>query len=268
MDAPAPCSPAEEAQLIERVLEELEGEGPRPSGDPLSQLRALLTVRPPGELSTQPALDSLLQLHLQRRGVVDASGLPALPQERIRFWKGDITRLRVDAIVNAANAELLGCFTPFHACIDNAIHWAAGPQLRADCARIREEQGTLEPTGTAKITRAYNLPSRFVVHTVGPIVRGSVSPEHDEALSSSYRACLEVAANAGARSIAFCSVSTGVFGFPKDRAATIALRTVNEWVEAHPSALGLIVFTLFSDVDVRAYGEALARYPRFPEERS
>ncbi|HEY3189044.1 MAG TPA: macro domain-containing protein, partial [Solirubrobacteraceae bacterium] len=161
------------------------------------------------------------------------------------LWRGDITRLGVDAIVNAANAQMLGCFVPFHACIDNAIHSAAGPRLREDCARVMDAQGHDEPTAVCKVTRAYNLPSRYVLHTVGPIVRGPLAHEHESQLADAYPACLEAAAEVGARSIAFCAISTGVFGYPKEPAARTALAAVAAWLDVHPSALDAVVFNVF-----------------------
>jgi O-acetyl-ADP-ribose deacetylase (regulator of RNase III) len=167
----------------------------------------------------------------------------------------------VDAIVNAANDALLGCFKPFHACIDNAVHAAAGPRLRADAAIIMGIQGSSEETGRAKITRAYHLPSRFVLHTVGPIFQGNPEdiPEDEKGLlSSSYRACLDLAAEVSAiRSIAFCSISTGVFGFPALPAARIAVKTVDQWLLDHPKRFDLVVFDLFSKRDYNIYCKAL-----------
>jgi O-acetyl-ADP-ribose deacetylase (regulator of RNase III) len=178
----------------------------------------------------------------------------------MKVWRGDITRLSVDAIVNAANSELLGCFRPGHACIDNAIHSAAGPRLRDDCARIIEIQGHPERTGDAKITRAYHLPSRFVLHTVGPIVAGGrVQPQDERALESSYHSCLELAhSTPSLRTLAFCAISTGVFGYPKDRAAEVAVRTVSRWLREHPGVFDLVVFTVFSDDDEGAYERAVS----------
>jgi O-acetyl-ADP-ribose deacetylase (regulator of RNase III) len=161
-------------------------------------------------------------------------------------------------IVNAANAELLGCFRPGHACIDNAIHAGAGPRLREDCARIIALQGHHEPTGYAKATRAYNLPSRYVLHTVGPIANGSVDNQHQYDLECCYRACLDVAAELQTvRSLAFCGISTGVFGYPKRPAAATAIRTVTAWLKTHPGALDLVVFNVFGDDDRRIYEDAL-----------
>ena len=178
----------------------------------------------------------------------------------MRVWQGDITRLAVDAIVNAANAELLGCFHPGHACIDNAIHSAAGPRLRADCARIIEIQGHPERSGEAKITRAYHLPSRFVLHTVGPIVAGGhVQPEDERTLAAAYVSCLELARTIPSiRTLAFCAISAGVFGYPKDRAAELALRTVSAWLGERPKAFDLVAFCVFSDADRDAYGRVMA----------
>ena len=178
--------------------------------------------------------------------------------EAIALWHGDITRLRVDAIVNAANAQLLGCFQPFHACIDNAIHWAAGPRLREDCGRIMATQGHVEATGLAKITRGYNLPARFVVHTVGPIVHGHLTEGHRRELARCYRTCLDEAAEVGGiHTLAFCAISTGVFGFPKRPAAAVAIDAVSTWMEARPRMLSRVVFVVFSDEDRAAYTAAL-----------
>ncbi len=225
------------------------------------RLRALLTARSPEPLPSEvhDAIDSLLHLQRVARPTVDACDLPrfALTQRDgapFALWQGDITTLAIDAIVNAANAQLLGCFTPFHACIDNAIHAAAGPRLREDCHCIMAAQGFLEPTACAKVTRGYHLPSRFVLHTVGPIVRGVLTGEHRADLARSYRACLDLAAETGlVRSLAFCAISTGVFGFPKETAARIALGTTRDWMREHPGALDLVVFNVFSDGDKETY---------------
>ena len=236
-------------------------------------LRALLTVRGPEPLpdDVQQSLDSLLQAERAERQEASAPRLPrldeTLPPSRypaassVALWRGDICTLAVDAIVNAANAEMLGCFRPFHACIDNAIHSAAGPRLREDCARIMAPQGHPEPTGGAKATRGYNLPARFVLHTVGPIVEGPLQPEHERSLASCYRACLDLAAELPeVRSVAFCAISTGVFGFPRIPAARIATRTVAEWLGTHPKALELVVFNVFSEEDQAVYEEVLRGY--------
>jgi O-acetyl-ADP-ribose deacetylase (regulator of RNase III) len=234
------------------------------------RLRRLLTVRPPGPLPTHVHewLDTLLQIDRDAVGTVEAKSLAPVsaeipntwfsPAECVALWQGDITRLAADAIVNAANSQLLGCFRPFHACIDNAIHWAAGPRLREECGQIVATQQSEEPTGLAKITRGYNLPARFVLHTVGPIVQGVLTDRHKRELSSCYRSCLDVAAEAGGiRTVAFCAVSTGVFGFPKPEAATIALRAVAEWLRDHPGVLSKVIFNVFSDDDRETYAAAL-----------
>ncbi|HEX8870755.1 MAG TPA: macro domain-containing protein, partial [Lentzea sp.] len=172
----------------------------------------------------------------------------------LAVWRGDITRLLCDAVVNAANDALLGCFQPMHPCVDNAIHTAAGPRLRSDCHRIMAAQAAPEPTGIAKITRGYHLPAPYVLHTVGPIVRGKVLPAHANALADSYRACLDLAAEFGKiRTLAFCGISTGIFGFPKLPAARIAVSAVQDWLAAHPGRFDRVVFTTFGDEDDEAY---------------
>jgi len=232
-------------------------------------IRDLLTTRPPGGIPprVQACLDAILAGQAQARGSVRPGEVLAGPGTLltvagtpVKVWHGDITRVAVDAIVNAANADLLGCFRPRHACIDNAIHGAAGPRLREDCARIIQIQGRAEESGDAKITRAYHLPSRFVLHTVGPIVAGGrARPEDERTLVSAYHSCLELArATPSIRTLAFCAISTGVFGYPKDSAAQVAVRTVSAWLSERPSAFDLVVFCVFSDADRHAYDEAMA----------
>lgn len=225
-------------------------------------LRALLTVRAPGPLpdGAAEAVDAVLGAERALRPTVSAHRLPVLSGELpFALWRGDITTLAADAIVNAANGALLGCFQPLHACIDNAIHNAAGPRLRDDCATVMTLQGSPEPTGTAKITRAYHLPSRYVLHTVGPVIEGRPGASDAAALASSYRSCLDLAAEVETvRTLAFCAVSTGVFGYPKDEAAPVALRTVADWLDARPGRFDRIVFTVFGADDETAYRRALA----------
>ena len=170
----------------------------------------------------------------------------------MRLWRGDITTLGVDAIVNAANSQMLGCFVPGHHCIDNAIHTFAGIQLRLECARLMEEQGYPEPTGMAKVTGAFNLPSKRIIHTVGPIACGEASDLDRALLANCYTACLDAALEAGCESIAPCCISTGVFGFPQDEAAHIAVATVDEWLDDHDNALD-VVFNVFGETDERLY---------------
>ena len=175
---------------------------------------------------------------------------------RIRLWQGDITTLAAGAIVNAANSQMLGCWAPGHHCIDNAIHTFAGVQLRQECARIMDAQGCEEPTGSAKITAAYNLPSRHVIHTVGPIANGRLTDRHRAQLASSYESCLELAWQNKLSSIAFCCISTGVFGFPRQEAAEIAVRTMREWLGCADAQM-TVVFNVFSDDDYDIYEDLL-----------
>ncbi|MER5792780.1 protein-ADP-ribose hydrolase [Streptomyces sp. NPDC001980] len=233
-------------------------------------LRALLTVRPPGPLpdATTEVLDAVLGAERHLRPTVAIRQLPTVaemfPRSSFRaarhtaLWRGDVTTLAADAIVNAANSALLGCFQPLHPCVDNAIHNAAGPRLRDDCETVITLQGASEPTGTAKITRGHHLPARHVLHTVGPITDGTPRTGDAAALASSYRSCLGLAAEVGTiRTLAFCAVSTGVFGYPKDEAARIALHTVSDWLDAHPDRFDRIVFTVFDADNESAYRRAL-----------
>ncbi|QNP69900.1 macro domain-containing protein [Streptomyces roseirectus] len=222
-------------------------------------LRALLTVRDPGPLpeGTDAELDALLGGERLLRETTAPAGLPT-PDGRTSLWRGDLTTLAADAIVNAANSGLLGCFRPLHPCIDNAIHSAAGPRLRDDCKAVYDAQGAPEPTGVAKVTRAYHLPTRYVLHTVGPVVQGRPAPSDARALASSYRACLDLAAELDdVRTVGLCAVSTGVFGYPKDEAAPLAVHTVTEWLDAHPGRFDRVVFTVFTEEDERAYRRVL-----------
>ncbi|MEU3781096.1 protein-ADP-ribose hydrolase [Streptomyces sp900129855] len=241
------------------------------AGTSRRMLRALLTVRDPGPLpeGADRELDALLGAERRLRPTVSARELPTIAEEfhgaTVRapaeavLWRGDITTLAADAVVNAANSRLLGCFRPLHPCIDNALHNAAGPQLRDDCHTIITAQGAPEPTGTAKITRGYHLPARYVLHTVGPVVQGRPRAQDAQALASAYRACLDLAAEVETiRTLAFCAVSTGVFGYPKEEAAPVALHTVADWIAAHPGRFDRVVFTVFEDADERAYRHALA----------
>ncbi|MFF0156673.1 macro domain-containing protein [Streptomyces sp. NPDC005263] len=233
-------------------------------------LRALLTVRDPGPLpeGVDQELDALLGAERHLRPTVSALEPPTIEEEfpgtafraasEAVLWRGDITTLAADAVVNAANSQLLGCFRPQHPCIDNALHNAAGPHLRDDCHTIITAQQAPEPTGTAKITRGYHLPARYVLHTVGPVVQGRPHARDAQALASSYRACLDLAAEVETvRTLAFCAVSTGVFGYPKEEAAPIALDTVADWIAARPGRFDRVVFTVFADDDERAYRHAL-----------
>ncbi len=275
---PAPAAVAQRLALVDQLLAYWSAEHGSASAGALSSyhdkrqlLRAWLTTRGPEPLpdAFHDALDRLLQREALDRGRIDMADLPRLPDDWLGLgcdpsptailWQGDITTLNTDAIVNAANAQMLGCFQPFHACIDNAIHSAAGPRVREDCAQIMQRQGGVEGTGWAKVTRAYNLPSRYILHTVGPIVGSDrLRPEHEHALADCYRSCLDLASRvAGIRSIAFCAISTGVFGFPREPAARVALRTIGEWLAAHPGAIEVIVLNVFSQDDFQIYQRLL-----------
>ena len=225
-----------------------------------SLLRALMNVREPRPLSAEflRLQDELLKAERDQRGTVDAMMIPAASADpRLALWQGDITRLVVDAIVNAANSRLLGCFIPCHRCIDNAIHSAAGLQLRAACAALMEEQGHPEETGTAQITEGYNLPARHVIHTVGPIVSGALTDRHRAQLTSCYRSCLSLAAEHGLRSIAFCCISTGEFHFPNAAAAEIAVREVRDFL-TRDTSIERVVFNVFKDEDRHIYERLLS----------
>lgn len=220
-------------------------------------LRALVNVRPPRPIADEflRVQDEYLQERLRARGVTDVAELvPIVPE--LYLWRGDITTLRCDAIVNAANAQMLGCFCPNHGCIDNAIHTFAGVQLRQACAELMRAQGHGEPTGRAKLTKAYNLPCRYVLHTVGPIVDGELTRRHEEQLADCYRACLTLADGKGLQSLAFCCISTGEFRFPYLRAAQIAVQTVTAYKRQTGSKIK-ILFDVFKESDYAAYATLL-----------
>ena len=221
-------------------------------------LRALMNVRLPAPVP-QEFLD-IQDAYLKEenaRDIVDAEGLAPCPRDpRLSLWQGDITRLKIDAIVNAANSGMTGCYQPLHNCIDNIIHTKAGVALRCRCHEIMLAQGYEEPTGRAKITPGYDLPCRYVLHTVGPIVQGELTQTHEALLASCYRECLKLAAEHGIRQIAFCCISTGVFRFPQRRAAQIAVRTVRETLDALGAQMR-VVFNVFRDEDLHFYRELL-----------
>ena len=260
--------------LNESLLQEMPGYQEEASDFPKTEqgqrrlLRSLMNVRPPRPATNAFLMeqDRFLQEENKAKGIVNLEQLrreATVSQPRLLIWQGDITRLAVDAIVNAANSALLGCFVPCHGCIDNAIHSAAGLQLREACAKIMQEQGHEEPTGQAKITPAYNLPSQYVLHTVGPIIhnrtsQGAYSPTTEDAhlLASCYRSCLELAEKNTLQSIAFCCISTGEFHYPNQAAAEIALQTVREWLAESNSSM-TVVFNVFKDVDAEIYGRLL-----------
>ena len=229
------------------------------TGDRWLQFRALVNTRPPWPASSEflGLQDELLRGMIAESGVHEIGEALVSPADgRLRLWRGDITTLAADAIVNAANSQMLGCWAPLHYCIDNAIHTFAGVQLRIECARIMSEQGHDEPTGRAKITPAYNLPSKRVIHTVGPIANGRPTALHREQLASCYKSCLDAASAEDLRSVAFCCISTGVFGFPREEAAEIAVRTVREWLDAHSSEM-VVVFNVFGEADELIYRRIL-----------
>lgn len=240
--------------LIKYLLEEkhLNRDIPHDHGELFALYRALVNIREAKAISKEflTIQDDMLQEENKRKGIVSFD-----EDHKIILWKGDITRLKVDAIVNAANNQMEGCFVPGHHCIDNAIHTYAGVQLRNDCHQMMQKQRYLEPTGKAKITRAYNLPCRYVLHTVGPIIRGSVTKKDEALLASCYESCLRLAETYHLKTVAFCCISTGVFRFPNDRAAQIAIQTVKNYLKN--SKIEKIVFNVFKDEDEMIYQQLL-----------
>ena len=246
--------------LINYLLSE-QGETTEISNDEYSQkrlLRSLFNIRMPKEVSEEflQIQDEYLQEENRNKGITDIADLQPV-QNDIYLWQGDITSLKCGAIVNAANSQMLGCFQPCHGCIDNAIHTFAGIQLRRDCNEIMQKQGHNEPTGQAKITPAYNLPCKYVIHTIGPIVQRYLTEKDCELLKSCYLSCLKLAEENGVESIAFCCISTGVFGFPQREAARIAVDSVKEYKMKTGSNIK-VIFNVFKNEDLFIYRELLA----------
>ncbi|MBP3360619.1 MAG: protein-ADP-ribose hydrolase [Clostridia bacterium] len=219
-------------------------------------LRSLMNVRIPKPVSDEflKIQDEYLHAEIAEKGITDISDLEPI-KDGIYLWQGDITTLKCGAIVNAANSRMLGCFVPCHKCIDNAIHTYAGIQLREECEQLMQTQGYDEPTGKAKITKAYNLPCDYIIHTVGPIVSGKLTKTDCELLTSCYKTCLETAERNNIKSIAFCCISTGEFHFPNDKAAEIAVNTVNEYLKN--SDIEKVIFNVFKNIDYEIYREFL-----------
>ena len=247
--------------LIQSLLKERpEYRDMRIPAEPGSQrqlLRGLMNIRAPRRMNADflKTQDEYLQDETAAKGITDVNDLTPI-QPGLYLWQGDITTLQCDAIVNAANSGMTGCYIPNHRCIDNAIHTFAGVELRLACAELMEQQGYPEPTGRAKITPAFNLPCRYVLHTVGPIISGRVSKEDKELLASCYRSCLELAAENKLESVAFCCISTGEFHFPNEQAAEIAVRTVKEFYKKQ-SSVKKVILNVFKDLDQEIYARLL-----------
>lgn len=220
-------------------------------------LRALMNVRIAKNVDDEfiKVQDEYLKEEIKRKGIVDIDDLKPI-KDGIYLWQGDITTLRCDAIVNAANSGMTGCYVPNHRCIDNCIHSFAGVQLRLECDEIMTKQGYSEPTGQAKITNSYNLPCKYIIHTVGPIINGKLTSEDCDLLESCYKSCLELAVKNNLDSIAFCCISTGEFHFPNDKAAQIAVKTVEEFMKKETS-LKKVIFNVFKDMDKEIYRKLL-----------
>ena len=232
---------------------------PENEEDQKNLLRALLNVRPPRPVSEEflRIQDEYFEEETAELDIIDSESLDACPADpRLVLWQGDITTLKVDAIVNAANSGMTGCYQPLHSCIDNCIHSRAGIRLRLKCAELMEEQGHEEPTGQAKITPGFALPAKYVIHTVGPIVYGFLTKDNKDDLASCYESCLKAAEEKGLTSIAFCCISTGVFRFPQDKAAEIAVNTVKKYLDKG-SSISRVIFNVFGDRDKEIYESLL-----------
>lgn len=243
--------------LLSERLEYVHMQIPTDEQEQKKLLRSLFNIRMPKPISKEflKIQDEYLQEEISRKGITLLEDLtPAI--DNLYLWQGDITTLRCDAIVNAANSQLLGCFCPCHGCIDNAIHTYAGVQLRLACAKLMKEQGHEEETGKSKITLGYNLPCKYILHTVGLIVSGALTKKDEELLASCYHSCLELAEQNGLTSIAFCCISTGEFHFPNDRAAEIAIKTVTKFIQEKNSKIK-VIFNVFKNADYEIYKKLL-----------
>ncbi|MDE6750317.1 MAG: protein-ADP-ribose hydrolase [Lachnospiraceae bacterium] len=244
-------------------------------GEKKNAIRSLMNIRMPRKLSDGLAdlQDEYLQEELKSKGIVYLDDIPTIQKQfnsklshadKISLWQGDITRLGVGAIVNAANSQMLGCFVPCHRCIDNAIHSAAGMQLREECNHIMERRRLKygrnyeEPTGTATLTLSYNLPCDYVIHTVGPIVYGRLNEQLCRDLQNCYENVLKCCLEHNIKSVAFCCISTGEFHFPNDKAAEIAVKTVTNFLDKHSDCMERIIFNVFKDSDLSLYEEIVS----------
>ncbi len=227
-------------------------------------LRSLMNIRMPGKMddSVLAIQDEYLKERIRENGIVNLSDIPEI-RNGMSIWQGDITRLSVDAIVNAANSQMLGCFVPMHTCIDNCIHTFAGIQLRAECSRqmeklrIRYGSEYEQPTAVPMLTEGYNLPAKKIIHIVGPIVSGRLNAALEKQLADCYRNTLDLCVENGIRSVAFCCISTGVFRFPNRRAAEIAVDTVSKWLNGHEGQIDRVIFNVFKNEDKEYYEELL-----------
>ena len=220
-------------------------------------LRGLMNIRAPQSANAVflKMQDAYLRGETAAKGITDVADLTPV-QPGLYLWQGDITTLKCDAIVNAANSGMTGCYIPNHRCIDNAIHTYAGVELRLACAELMAKQGHPEPTGRAIFTPAFNLPCQYVLHTVGPIINGRVTKEDKELLASCYHSCLELAAENGLESVAFCCISTGEFHFPNEQAAQIAVETAKQFMNTKTS-VKKVIFNVFKDLDKEIYARLL-----------
>ncbi len=254
--------------LKKEMPQYLEYSAPNSESETFNLYRALCNVRSPKinskTMHTLPnefykIQSKVLKEITNKKGITNAAELPESKlNAHFSLWQGDITTLKADAIVNAANSQLLGCFSPLHECIDNIIHTMAGVELREKCYEIMQQQGSEERTGSAKITPAYNLPSKYVIHTVGPIVYGPLTEREKTQLASCYNSILNLASENNLKSVAFCCISTGVFRFPKDKAAQIAVKTSLNWLKNNPNTtINKIIFNVFGNTDKQIYEELL-----------
>lgn len=253
------------AEAFKRDSVQYQGlETPKDTEGKRRMLRSLMNIRMPREMDAAvlAVQDDYLRERIRENGIVEPAGIPMI-RDRMSIWQGDITRLAADAIVNAANSQMLGCFVPMHTCIDNCIHTFAGIQLRAECnrqmnaLRVRYGRDYEQPTAVPMLTDAYNLPAKKVIHIVGPVVEYGLTKELEDQLAACYRNTLDMCLENGLKTVAFCCISTGVFRFPNERAARIAVQTVSEWLHTHDGRMDRVIFNVFKDEDKQYYEQLL-----------
>lgn len=244
--------------LLAENMEYRKLEIPQTIAEQKQLLRSLMNIRVPRYIDVDflRVQDEYLQTETALKGITSFLNLTPIKDD-IYLWRGNITTLECDAVVNAANSGMTGCYHPCHKCIDNEIHTFAGIQLRNECAEIMKNQGYNEPTGKAKITKAYNLPCKYILHTVGPIISNKLSKHDEQLLASCYLSCLKLADENKIGNIAFCCISTGEFHFPNDRAAEIAVHMVRQY-KAETKSRIKVIFNVFKDVDYEIYRKLLA----------
>lgn len=244
---------------------------PKTSEEKANLWRALCNIRNAKPISAEylKVQDEYLQERLEETQLTNVENIKSIKEtysktnlenaNKICLWQGDITKLKIDAIVNAANSQGLGCFQPLHNCIDNQIQTFSGIQMRLECDKYMKKIGYNLPTGKAFITNGYNLPSKYVIHTVGPIINFEVSNEDKKLLKDCYINSLKIASEKGLKTIAFPCISTGIFRFPKELAVMCAFQGINEFLRDNKNSLEKIIFNVYGEEDFDIYDQFIRK---------